>query len=626
MGPTPADSHLVTTLRIPALLSLALTLGTFAGGTAPVAAAETSEHPAAAPGELIVRFEEAANAGDRIAARNGADVSFERALGLRGTQLVSAEPGQSVSAAQAELERSADVVYAEPNFIREAQAVPNDPGFSNLYGLHNTGQAVAGVSGTPDADIDALEAWDLTTGSPNVVVAVVDSGVDIAHPDLSSSIWTNPGESGGGRESNGIDDDANGLVDDFRGWDWVADDNLPADENDHGTHVSGTVTASGNNATGVTGVSWNSRVMPLRVLDAAGSGTVADLVSAYRYAGAKGAPILNASLGGSGFSRAELDAINAAPNTLFVVAAGNGGDDGVGDNVDTAPEYPCAYAAANIVCVAASDQNDGLAGFSNFGFNSVDLAAPGVRTLSTVPGGRYQYFSGTSMATPHAAGAAALIWSLEPGASVAGVKSALLGGTDAKSAFTLKTATGGRLNADRSLRVAAGSAGAPLPVAPPPVPSTEPSAADPQREAPPGEADPVPAPGPSPVPAPAVSLDRTAPVLSLALASRRRLRAVLSRGLTLRARCSERCGLKLRVVVDGRTARRARLGRSRRPVVVGRTTAVATRRAKTVVIRFTSRARNRLRRLPGVRLTVRAAAGDRFGNVRRRSLRILVRR
>jgi subtilisin family serine protease len=615
----------VTTSHIPALFSLVLTLGTLSGGAAPVAAAVPSEHPAA-PGELIVRFEEAADAGDRIAARVGADVDFERALGLRGVQLVRAEPGQSVSAAEAELERSADVVYAEPNFIREAQAVPNDPRFSNLYGLHNTGQAVAGVSGTPDADIDAPEAWDLTTGSPDVVVAVVDSGVDVAHPDLSSSIWTNPGESGGGRESNGIDDDANGLVDDFRGWDWVADDNLPADENGHGTHVSGTVTASGNNATGVTGVSWNSRVMPLRVLDAVGSGTVADLVSAYRYAGAKGAPILNASLGGSGFSRAELDAINAAPNTLFVVAAGNGGVDGVGDNVDTAPEYPCAYAAANIVCVAASDQNDGLAGFSNFGFNSVDLAAPGVRTLSTVPGGGYQYFSGTSMATPHTAGAAALIWSLEPGASVAGVKSALLGGTDSKTAFSGRTVTGGRLNAERSLRVATGSEGAPLPVAPPPMPSTEPSAPDPEREAPPGEPDPVPPPSPSPVPAPAVSLDRTAPVLSLALANRRRLAAVLSRGLTLRARCSERCGLKLRVMVDGRTAKRARLARSRRPVVVGRTTAVATRRAKTVVIRFTSRARNRLRRLPGVRLTVRAAAGDRFGNVRRRSLRVLVRR
>ncbi len=601
-------------------------MGSLSGGATPVAASVPSEYAAAAPGELIVRFEEAADAGDRIAARIEADVSFERALGLRGIQLVKAEPGQSVSAAEAELERSAEVVYAEPNFIREAQAVPNDPFFPRLWGLHNTGQPVEsfpGFPGTPDADIDAPEAWELTTGSPEVVVAVVDSGVDVAHPDLSSSIWTNPGESGGGRESNGIDDDGNKLVDDWRGWDWVTDDNLPADEERHGTHVSGTVAASGNNATGVTGVSWSSRVMPLRVLDAAGSGTVADLVSAYRYAGLKGAPILNASLGGSGFSNAELDAINAAPNTLFVVAAGNGGDDGVGDNVDTSPQYPCAYSAANIVCVAASDQNDALAGFSNFGSASVDLAAPGVRTLSTVPGG-YAYFSGTSMATPHVAGAAALIRSLEPGAGVAGVRSALLGGTDSKTAFSGRTVTGGRLNAERSLRLAAGSDGAPLPVAPPPVPSDEPSAANPQREAPPDEAEPAPA--PAPVPAPAVALDTSAPVLSLALASRRRLAAVLSRGLSLRARCSERCGLKLRVVVDGRTAKRAGLARSRRPVVVGRTTTVATRRAKTVVVRFTPRARIRVRRLPAVRLTVRAAAGDRFGNVRRRSLRVLVRR
>jgi subtilisin family serine protease len=619
------------TSRIRVVLSLGLTLTSLAVGAAPAAAAAPSE-PAAAPGELIVRFAPAADARDRAAARAEADVGFERVLGLRGVQLVKADRGQSVSAAAAELERSSDVVYAEPNFIRRVQAVPNDPFFSNLYGLDNTGQSVAGFTGTPDADIDAPEAWDLTTGSPQVVAAVVDSGVDVGHPDLDSSIWTNPGESGGGRESNGIDDDANGLVDDFRGWDWVADDNLPADENGHGTHVSGTITASGNDATGVTGVSQNSRVMPLRVLDAAGSGTVADLVSAYRYAGVKRAPILNASLGGAGFSRAELDAINAAPNTLFVVAAGNGGEDGVGDNVDASPEYPCAYQAANIVCVAASDQNDGLARFSNFGSVAVDLAAPGVRTLSTVPGGGDSYFSVTSMATPHTAGAAALIWSLVPGASVAGVKSALLGGTDARSAFTGRTATGGRLNAERSLRVGTGAEVIPpAPVPPPPVPSPEPSAPDPQREAPPEEAEPAlpapaPAPAPGPVPAPAVALDRSAPMLSLTLASARRLGTVVSRGLALRARCSERCGLKLRVVVDARTARRAGLSRSRQPVVVGRTSVAATPRAGTIVIRLARRAALRLRRLRRVRLTVRASAADEAGNVRRHTLRVLVRR
>ncbi|MGI8659956.1 MAG: S8 family peptidase [Thermoleophilaceae bacterium] len=615
--------------RTPAVLSLVLALASLSAGSAPLASAASSE-PAAAPGELIVRFAPAADAGDRATARVEADVDLERALPLPGVQLVKVEPGQSVPAATAELERSAEVVYAEPNFIRRLHTVPNDPLFPNLYGLQNSGQAVDGASGTSDADIDAPEAWDITTGSAQATVAVVDSGVDLAHPDLSSRIWRNPGESGGGRESNGVDDDANGLTDDWRGWDWVADDNLPADENNHGTHVSGTIAASGNDGVGVTGVSWNSRVMPLRMLDAGGSGNVADLVSAYRYAGRKGAQVVNASLGGSGFSRAELDAIDAAPGTLFVVAAGNGGADGVGDDVDTAPEYPCAYAAANIVCVAASDQNDGLARFSNFGAVSVDLAAPGVRTLSTVPGGGYRYFRGTSMATPHAAGAAALIWSLVPGASVTGVRAALLGGTDAKSAFTAKTATGGRLNARRSLELAAASAGLPLPAAPPPVPATETSDPDPVRDAPPAEAAPAPAPGPAPspgpVPAPAVALDRSAPVLSLALASARRLRRVLSQGLALRARCSERCGLNLSMVVDRRTAKRSGLSRSRRTTVVGRTTAVTTPRGRTISISFDRRARIQLRRLRGVHLTISAVAGDGVGNVRRKSLRVLVRR
>lgn len=607
------------------VFSLIVTLTSLTAGAAPVTPAVASESAAAAPGELIVRFVAAADASDRVAARAEANVDFERALPLQGVQLVRAEPGQSVPEAEAELERSADVVYAEPNFIREAQAVPNDPSFSKLYGLNNSGQSVMGFSGTPDADIDAPEAWDLTTGGPSVVVGVVDSGVDVAHPDLRSSIWANPGESGGGRESNGIDDDANGLVDDWRGWDWVARDNLPADSNGHGTHVSGTISAAGNNGTGVTGVSWNSRVMALRVLDAGGRGTVADLILAYGYAAAKGAQIVNASLGGSRFSRAELDAIDASPNTLFVVAAGNGGADGVGDNVDTTPEYPCAYAAANIVCVAASDQDDRLAGFSNFGSTSVDLAAPGVRTLSTVPGGGYAYFSGTSMATPHTTGVAALIRSLEPGAGVAEVKSALLGGADAKSAFTGKTATGGRLNAARSLQLAAASAGTPLPVSAPALAAAGSFAQDPERDAPPGE--PAPVPTPSAVPAPAVALDRSAPMLSLAFTSRRRLRAVLSRGLALRAGCSERCGLNLRMVVDGRTAKRSGLSRSRRPVVVGRTTVDSTTpRARTIVIRFGRRAHDRLRRLRGVRLTVTAAASDPVGNVRRLSLRTLVRR
>lgn len=579
------------------------------------------------PGELIVRFTGESGPAGRDAVRQEAGVKLERSLTGAGLQLVQVESGQNIREAAEELQRSPKVLYAEPNFVRRIEAVPNDPLFGNLWGLDNRGQAVGGVAGTVDADIDAPEAWNLTTGSPAVTAAVVDSGVDASHPDLQSSIWTNPGESGAGRESNAVDDDGNGLTDDWRGWDWAADDNLPRDENNHGTHVSGTIAASGDNAIGITGVSWSSRVMALRVLDANGSGSVADLVSAYRYAAAKGARIVNASLGGSSFSRAELDAINAAPNTLFVVAAGNGGADGIGDDVSVAPEYPCAYPAPNIVCVAASDQNDGLASFSNFGAESVDLAAPGVRTASTVPGGGYSLFSGTSMATPHVAGVAALIWAREPGASVSGVKAALLAGTDAKPAFTGRTVTGGRLNADLALRSAAGSAGFPLPPAPSPPPVTGPIPEDDvPRSAPPGEAVTSPDPATSPATNPLPFIDRLAPRVVLANLSSKRLRRALRSGLVLRARCTERCRLNLTVRVDSRTARRSRLSRSPGPATLARVAVVAGLGARTVRVRFTRRARNRLARLPRVRFDVQAVATDAAGNRSRRSLRVYLRR
>ncbi|MBA2794543.1 MAG: S8 family serine peptidase, partial [Thermoleophilaceae bacterium] len=546
----------------------------------------------AVPGELIVRFAGDTGPAGRDAIRREAGVTLERSLSGARLQLVQVERGQATQGAAEELEQSPNVLYAEPNYIRRVEALSNDPLFGSLWGLDNQGQTVGGVAGTPDADIDAPEAWNLTTGSPAVTVAVVDSGVDVNHPDLGSSIWTNPGESGAGRESNGVDDDANGLTDDWRGWDWAADDNLPADENDHGTHVSGTIAASGDNATGVTGVSWSSRVMALRVLDASGSGSVADLISAYRYAAAKGARIVNASLGGSSFSRAELDAINAAPNTLFAVAAGNGGDDGVGDDVGTNPQYPCAYPAPNVVCVAASDQNDGLASFSNYGTEAVDLAAPGVRTTSTIPGGGYARFSGTSMATPHVAGVAALIWALEPQASVAGVKAALLDGTDPKPAFAGRTATGGRLNADGALRSAAAFAGSFLPPAPSAPPTSGPvSEPDAPRSAPPGEAIPPPEPNGPPATDSTLFTDLSPPRVFLANRSATRLRGALRSGLVLRARCTESCRLNLVVRVDSRTARRAGLSRSRGPATLARAAVVASPGARTVRLRFSQRAR-----------------------------------
>ena len=191
---------------------------------------------------------------------------------LPGLELLRLAPGESVRAAAAEFEADPEVLYAEPNFYYELDAVPNDPRFPELWGLHNTGQLVNGVFGTADADIDAPEAWNTTTGSASVAVAVVDSGIAYNHPDLAANIWSNPGEIAG----NGIDDDRNGRIDDVRGWDFVDSDNSPRDLTGHGTHVAGTIGARGNNGEGVAGVNWNSSLMPVRACNVDGCATVGD--------------------------------------------------------------------------------------------------------------------------------------------------------------------------------------------------------------------------------------------------------------------------------------------------------------------------------------------------------------
>jgi subtilisin family serine protease len=264
-----------------------------------------------------------------------------------------------------------DVEYVEPNYRRYATAtIPDDPFFSNLWGLDNGS----------DNDIDAPEAWDIATGSDNeVVVAVLDSGAAWDHPDLAANIWTNPVEIAG----NGIDDDGNGYVDDVRGWDFVDDDNNPMDNEDHGTHVAGTIAAVGNNNTGITGVTWTAKIMVLRFLDGFGVGSVADEIEAIDYAIDKGARVINASFGSSSSSTPERTAIDNArvAGILFVAAAGN---DGL-DNDGPIKNYPSSYNLANIVAVAASDQNDNLALFSDFGATTVDVAAPGTSTYSAKP-------------------------------------------------------------------------------------------------------------------------------------------------------------------------------------------------------------------------------------------------
>jgi subtilisin family serine protease len=552
----------------------ALLLGLPAGAGAAEPGGPTAPGSASVT-RVIVRFAADASTQERADIRAAADVKRDAALPVRGLELVDPEPGVSVGAAVADLERMDGVVYAEPDHVIRQTAVPNDPLLSYEWDM---------------AAIRAPEAWDMTTGSAQVTVGVVDTGIDATHPDLAPNLWTNPGESGGGRETNGLDDDGNGRIDDVHGWDFFDHDAQPQDGNGHGTHVSGTIAARGNDATGVAGLNWSSAIMPLRVLGDDGSGFVSDAITAYAYAARNGARVVNASLGGPTFSRAEHDAIAAAPNTLFVVAAGNDGADN-----DTTPEYPCDYDLANIVCVAASGHDDTLASFSNYGPANVDLAAPGVDIASTWPGARYVLLDGTSMATPHVAGAAALLLAHDGTLGVPGLRAALLSSVHPVPALAGRVASGGRLDVAAALSV---------PAAPP--------------------APPVLATSTSPLAVPAAAApapDRAAPGVSLRI-NRARLSTIRVRGLRLALGVSEAVRASIDVRIDARSARRLRLS-SR---TIGRTvTRLGAAGRKTVTVRLSARAARALRTAASLRVVAHAvavdAAGNRRGTERARTLR-----
>jgi subtilisin family serine protease len=369
-------------------------LAGLAGGGTTLAAAQapwaTSLHRGdrMVPSQLIVRFRPGTSAADRVVTRRRLGATELRSLLVPRLHLVKVAEGRPVADAVRAFERDPNVQYAEPNYLRElASTTPNDALFPQLWGLNNTGQTVNGVAGTPDADIDAAEAWDTIKGSTGISVGVVDTGVAYNHPDLAANIWANPGETGGGKETNGFDDDGNGLVDDFRGYDFHDHDNNPIDDVHHGSHVAGTIGAVGNNGIGVAGVNWNVRLAPLRACypDAFFSGSCDDaaVADAFAYAGQEGLKVVNGSFGGPGGAsppQAYVDAIAGAPNTLFVFSAGNSTS-----NNDSTPNYPCNITLSNVICVAATDQNDALASFSNYGSTSVDLGAPGKSIESTVP-------------------------------------------------------------------------------------------------------------------------------------------------------------------------------------------------------------------------------------------------
>lgn len=385
-----------------------------------------------AAGHVLVKLQEGKTEEDLRTVLAGYGVSILRKLSLPGHYIVSLKAPaldavpQALSAFSAE---SNVLAYAEPDYISRVYKSPNDTRWGELWGM---------------IKINATGAWDTATGSSNVIVAVIDTGISLAHPDLSSNIWRNAAEVNG---AAGVDDDGNGYIDDVNGWDFASDDNNPDDSNEHGTHCAGTIGAIGNNAKGVAGVCWNVRLMALR--GGSDSGLFhSDTAEATHYAADQGAKIISASYGGTAYSDTAKDAIAYANSkgVLFVAAAGNDGTDN-----DMIPHYPAGYDLPNIVSVAATDQNDGLASFSNYGRTSVDLAAPGVNILSTVPGD-YETMQGTSMATPHVAGAAALLLSAKPGLTHLQLKQALLETVDPVAALANKTVSGGRLNV-RSLIV-----------------------------------------------------------------------------------------------------------------------------------------------------------------------------
>jgi subtilisin family serine protease len=332
------------------------------------------------------------------------------------------------------------VEIIEPNWIVQADAIPNDPQFHLLWGLQNTGQ----TGGFPGSDIRAVPAWDVETGSPSVIVAVIDTGVDIYHPDLAANIWINLGEIPG----NKVDDDGNGWVDDVNGYDFFNLDADPTDDVGHGTHVAGTIAAVGNNSVGITGVAWNARLMALKFLGANGTGPISAAVEAIEYAIQMGAHVLNNSWGGTRFSSILQIAIQSAnqQGIPFVAAAGN-----AGVSLESFTHYPASYDLPNVIAVASTTSQDALSPFSNFGPTKVDLAAPGSSIWSTRPGAEYGYESGTSMATPHVSGALALLRSEFPNMPGEQLRATLLSSVDAVPALEGFVLAGGRLNVARML-------------------------------------------------------------------------------------------------------------------------------------------------------------------------------
>jgi len=402
----------------------------------------------------------AINATRQLTERLGVSPDSVRAIGQGGFASFTAQGVSFARVADAVRSFGGLIVGVEPNSLFKTDAVPNDPLYPQQWQLSNTGQDVLGAIGTVGADINAEAAWNTTIGSRNVIIGVIDTGVQINHPDLAANIWRNPGEIPG----NGIDDDGNGYIDDVTGYDFGELDNNPDDQQGHGTAVAGTIGAVGDNGIGVTGVAWNVSILPLKIATAGGGLTLEAIVAAHDYVTmmrGRGINIVatNNSYGAfvpqfyanePGFV-AERQAIQRYLDSggIFVASAGNNGADN--DQIQRA--YPASYDLPGIISVAATDNQDRLAGFSNYGVQNVDLAAPGVNVRTTAINSSYTYISGTSFSGPVVAGAIAILKTIKPSASAFDIRQVLIDSSDQLPGLQGRVTSGGRINLARAIQI-----------------------------------------------------------------------------------------------------------------------------------------------------------------------------
>lgn len=397
-----------------------------------------AEHEAV-PGEYLVKMRspiaEDKMSMDLLSNQLGAHVKST----IPGMQIVVVQRPvfETMDSAKNSMLMNADVEYVEPNYIYRINRTPNDPMLGQLWGLNNTTN--------PGIDVNALKAWDVETGSGDVVVAVIDTGINYNHPDLRDNMWINTAEANG---LPGVDDDGNGVVDDIYGFNAHNLSGDPMDDNGHGTHCAGTIGARGDDGQGIVGVAWNVKLMGIKFLTASGGGTLEGAVRGIDYANRMGAKILSNSWGGGGFSQALYDVIlrSHENGSIFVAAAGNSRADN-----DARPAYPATYDIPNVISVAAIDEAGKLASFSSYGRTKVHVAAPGVNIVSSLRNA-YGSMSGTSMATPHVSGVAALMVSNNPALTNVDVRERLVATSRPVAAMRNRVLANGIVDAYAALR------------------------------------------------------------------------------------------------------------------------------------------------------------------------------